>query len=144
MKISNRFAIAVHILSLLAIAPGERATSEWIAGSVNTNPVIIRLITGQLKQAGLVQVRSGSGGAYLTKETAQISLLDVYKAVEVVKEDELFHLHQQPNPQCPVGANIQSVLEQVVIAAQAAMEAVLAQLTLQQLVHELANKIKAN
>jgi hypothetical protein len=62
MKISSRFSIAVHILSLLAISPSAHGTSEWIAGSVGTNPVIIRRVLGQLKKAGLVTVRAGIGG----------------------------------------------------------------------------------
>jgi len=69
-----------------------------------------------------VNVRSGTGGAYLIKELVDVTLFEVYQAVEVVEKDELFHLHEQPNPKCPVGANIQSVLQLVLISAQSAME----------------------
>ncbi|WP_378956865.1 Rrf2 family transcriptional regulator [Pelosinus sp. sgz500959] len=141
MKISSRFAVAVHILSLLAVSPTSHNTSEWIAGSVNTNPVIIRRVLGQLKKAGLVNVRSGTGGAYLIKELKDITLFEIYQAVEVVKEDQLFNLHEQPNPRCPVGANIQSVLQLVLISAQSAMEEVLMKVTMDQLVAGLIEKI---
>ena len=141
MRISSRFTVAVHILSLLAVNPTSHNTSEWIAGSVNTNPVIIRRVLGKLKKAGLVNVRSGTGGAYLIKELENITLFDIYQAVEVVKEDELFHLHEQPNPKCPVGANIQSVLQLVLISAQSAMEEVLMKVTMAQLVAGLIEKI---
>lgn len=137
MKISSRFSIAVHILSLLEISKDAHNTSEWIAGSVNTNPVIIRRLLGQLKKAGLVQVRAGTGGAYLTKGMSGISLLDVFRAVDVVEEDQLFHIHEQPNPECPVGASIQVVLELVLKKAQHAMEAVLSQITLEDLAADL-------
>jgi Rrf2 family protein len=143
MKISSRFSIAVHILSLLAIAKDAHGTSEWIAGSVNTNPVTIRRILGQLKKAGQVNVRAGTGGAFLLKDLDEISLLDVYRAVEVVEEDQLFHIHAEPNPECPVGANIQAVLELVLKRAQHAMEQVLADITIEELVNVLSQKIKA-
>ncbi|MCE5172928.1 Rrf2 family transcriptional regulator [Paenibacillus profundus] len=141
MKISSRFSVAVHILSLLSLEPNAHHTSEWMAGSVNTNPVIIRRVTSQLKKAGLVAVRSGTGGATLMKPAEQISLLDVYRAVEAVEEGELFGFHEHPNPQCPVGANIESVLQLVMLRAQTAMEQVLGEITLDQLSAELKHKI---
>ena len=141
MKISSRFSIAVHILSLLSIAKDSHCTSEWIAGSVNTNPVIIRKVLGQLKKAGLVNVRAGAGGASLLKELDEINLLDVYRAVDVVEEGQLFHVHEEPNPQCPVGANIQAVLQLVLRRAQDAMEKILEDITMQELVSELTQLI---
>ncbi|CEH30153.1 Rrf2 family transcriptional regulator [Aneurinibacillus migulanus] len=141
MKISSRFTIAVHILSLLFIEKNGHCTSEWIAGSVNTNPVVIRRIIGQLKKAGLVHVRPGAGGAYLLKKLEDITLLDVYQAVEVVEEGELFHFHEQPNPDCSVGANIQSVLELILRRAQTAMERVLAEITMRELVADLVKRM---
>ncbi|WNC17382.1 Rrf2 family transcriptional regulator [Brevibacillus brevis] len=144
MKISSRFSVAVHILSLLSIETTAHCTSEWIAGSVNTNPVIIRRVLGQLKKAGMVQVRSGTGGASLTKELNEITLLDVYRAVDVVEEGRLFHIHEQPNPECPVGANIQFVLELILTRAQNAMEDILGSVTLEQLVSDLRLQMVQN
>ncbi|WP_256759405.1 Rrf2 family transcriptional regulator [Cohnella sp. WQ 127256] len=142
MKISSRFSIAVHILSLLAISPSAHGTSDWIAGSVGTNPVIIRRVLGQLKKAGLVTVRAGSGGAFLLKGLDEIHLLDVYRAVDVVEEGQLFHIHGEPNPQCPVGANIEAVLQLLLSRAQEAMESVLADITMEELVSVLSKQIK--
>lgn len=142
MKISSRFTVAVHILSLIAIANNILCTSEWIAGSVNTNPVVIRRIMGMLKKAGLVNVTSGTGGASLQRELNEITLLDVYRAVEVVEEGELFQFHERPNPNCPVGANIQSVLELILNRAQEAMEKVLEDITMEELVTVLSKKIE--
>lgn len=141
MKISSRFSVAVHILSLLATAKETHCTSEWIADSVGTNPVVIRKILGQLKKAGLTGVRAGTGGAYLLKGMEEVSLLDVYRAAEVVEEGELFHIHEQPNPDCPIGANIQAVLELIVRRAQNAMESILADITMHELIFELTKKI---
>lgn len=142
MKISSRFAIAVHVLSLLSLTPGTHNTSEWIAGSVNTNPVVIRRIMGQLKSAGLVTVKAGSGGASLNKSLEEINLLEVYQAVSVVEAGGLFSIHEAPNPACEVGANIQAVLELVLGKAQDAMEAVLSQITMAEVVTTLSESIQ--
>ncbi|CAG9612466.1 Putative HTH-type transcriptional regulator YwnA [Bacillus rhizoplanae] len=144
MKISSRFTIAVHILSLLKNNPPSICTSEYMGKSVNTNPVIIRKVLSYLKKAGFVQVRRGTGGAYLIKELHEITLLDVYRAVDVVEEEKLFHFHEQPNPDCPIGANIQTVLEVILVQAQEAMEQVLESITMEQLVTSLGNKINSS
>ncbi|MET3657980.1 MULTISPECIES: Rrf2 family transcriptional regulator [Sporosarcina] len=141
MKISSRFTVAVHILSLVAIESNELCTSEWIAESVNTNPVVIRRIIGKLRNVGLIQVRQGLGGATLQKPLKDITLLDVYRAVEVVEEGELFQFHEKPNPNCPVGANIEAVLELILLRAQEAMESVLHEITMEELVSVLTQKI---
>jgi Rrf2 family protein len=126
MQISSRFSVAVHVLTLLAVTPtGELLTSDRMAGSVNTNPVVIRRILGQLKKAGLVEVRAAAGGTYLRRPAATITLLDVYRAVEVV-EGNLFSMHDKPNPKCPVGRNIQAALDDTLRQAQAALEQQLA------------------
>lgn len=143
IKISSRFTIAVHILSLIKQNPPSDCTSEFMAGSVNTNPVIIRKILSYLKKAGLVEVRRGAGGAYLLKELHDITLLEVYRAVQVVEEDKLFHFHEKPNPDCPIGANIQSVLELILVQAQEAMEQVLESITMDQLFTTLQDQIQS-
>ncbi|MBW5446067.1 transcriptional regulator [Cohnella sp. CFH 77786] len=132
-QISSRFSIAVHVLILLAVSPKE-CTGDFLAASVNTNPVIIRRIMGMLKKAGLVDVRAGVGGASLRKEPSQITLLDVYRAVQVIEEGQLFNFHDNPNPNCPVGRNIESALRAELTEAQSAMERRLAQVTVDQLI----------
>lgn len=131
-QISTRFSIAVHILSLIAVSPQD-CTGDFIASSVNTNPVIIRRIMGMLKKAGLVDVRPGVGGATLLKDPDELTLLDVYRAVDVIEDGQLFGFHGDPNPQCPVGRNIESALRSEMVAAQRAMEQRLAQVSLRQL-----------
>ncbi|WP_404407824.1 Rrf2 family transcriptional regulator [Jeotgalibacillus malaysiensis] len=138
-KFSSRYSISVHILSLIALSPTS-CTSDFIAESVNTNPVIIRRIIGMLKKAGLVHVRAGAGGTYLQKELDEITLLDVYRAVEVADNENIFNCHDETNPRCPVGANIESVFRTKMLQAQSAMEHELDQVTLKQLVSELKEK----
>lgn len=141
MKISSRFTVAIHVLSLISLNQNIVSTSEWIAESVNTNPVVIRRVMGKLKKAGLIDIRRGLGGATLQRDLEDITLLDVYKAVEVVEDGELFQMHDNPNSNCPVGANIQDVLELILVRAQDAMEAVLKEITMEELVKVLSKKI---
>ncbi|MWV47287.1 transcriptional regulator [Paenibacillus sp. HJL G12] len=138
MSISSRFSVAIHILCLLAINK-EKATntSEYLAGSVNTNPVVIRKVMSMLKGAGLVHVRAGVAGAELAKPLAEITLLDVYKAVNVVAENDLFSSHEHPNPECIVGRNIQQSLTKQFSAAQKAMEHSLEIVTLAEVVQDI-------
>ncbi|MCJ1661090.1 Rrf2 family transcriptional regulator [Staphylococcus sp. NRL 16/872] len=134
MKISSRFTVAVHILSLVKIENNQTLTSAYIANSVNTNSVVIRRLISKLKQADLIETHQGSGGIQLLKPLSDITLLDVYKAVEVVEEGELFQIHEDTNINCVVGANIQSVLEIVLLRAQDAMETVLKNVTMEDIV----------
>lgn len=137
MQVASRFSIGVHILSLLGSDPSAENTSEYMAGSIGVNPVIVRNITGMLRRAGFVSTRQGVAGAHLAKPLREITLLDVYRAVEAVEEGDLFAVHPNPNPQCPVGANIQMALEGVFAEAQRAMEARLALTTVEDVVHTL-------
>ena len=110
MQFSSRLPIAVHTLLLTEKFKGQcKITSEFIASSVGVNPVIIRKILSQLKSAGLIEVAAGVGGAALIKPIDEITLLDVFNAVEA--NEDLFHIHENPNPNCPVGLNIQKILD---------------------------------
>ncbi len=140
MSISSRFAVGIHILSLLEVNKGGVSSSEFIANSVNTNPVVIRKIMGMLKNAGLVNVRPGIAGAEIARDLSEITLLDVYKAVNVVQEKELFGVHGHPNPACPVGRNIQDTISPVFSAAQLAMEKSLGNVTLEDVVKDIIKK----
>ncbi|MGN0745566.1 MAG: Rrf2 family transcriptional regulator [Aristaeellaceae bacterium] len=136
MQYSSRLPIAVHILlAIVAFEGREKTTSAFLAGSVNVNPVIIRNILGQLKAAGLVTVRAGEGGASLAKRPGDITLMDVFDAVE--KEEALFHFHENPNPDCPVGKHVHAVLDSRLAAIQEAMRKQMASVTLQDLLDDM-------
>ncbi|HEM3725073.1 TPA: Rrf2 family transcriptional regulator [Streptococcus suis] len=139
MQLSSRFTIASHILVLLALeGDKEKQTSTSIAGSVGVNPVIIRNILAQLREAGLVQVARGVGGARLAQAPEQITLLHVYQAVELFGENgQLFGFHEQPNPNCQVGRNIHPLLDSRLENAQSALERELGQTTIADLLAEL-------
>jgi Rrf2 family protein len=140
MSISSRFAVGIHILALIELNKEKISSSEFLASSVNTNPAVIRKLMGMLKKAGLIEVHPGIAGAKLAKKLSEITLLDVYKAVNVVQEKELFSVHDNPNLKCPVGKNIQNTIEPLFTAAQFAMEKVLESVTLEDVVKDIATK----
>ena len=127
---SSRVAVAVHVLAILTWRRDEAVSSQQIARSVNTNPVVVRRIIGALRRAGLVEVTPGAmGGARLARVPEEISLLEVYRSVE--DGEELFAMHPQtPCQDCGVGANIQAALADVFGGARAAMEGVLDRVTI--------------
>jgi Rrf2 family protein len=133
--VNSQYAVAVHVLSLISTFPG-RSSSADIAESVGTNPVVIRGVTGLLRRAGLLRTQRGVAGAVLTRPPAQITLLDVYRAVN--GQGSVFRVHGQPHPQCPVGANIQATLEERFGRAQAALERELGRTTLADVMADLA------
>lgn len=134
MQLSSRFPVAVQLLILLAWCPAQyKVTSEVMAFSVNTNPALIRRIMGYLKKAGLVSVAAGTGGAKLARDAADITLLDIYRAVELTDQDSLFGLHETPNQKCPIGGRINRVLAPHLDQAKNALEESLRQVTIEQL-----------
>lgn len=134
MQISSRFTLAIHIFACIDTFGNEcKVTSDFLAGSTNVNPVIIRKILGQLKGAGLIDVARGTGGTTVAKPLSQITFLDVYRAVECVENGDLFHFHENPNTKCPVGRNIHHILDDKLLRVQNAMEKELASITLEEL-----------
>ena len=141
MKITSRFTVAVHtLLVIYNFSQTTKVTSDFIAASVQVNPVVIRRTLLSLKAAGMVDVKAGSGGASIVKDMGDITLYDVYKAVDSMDGD-MFHFHENPNPACPVGRNIHAVLDAHLADAQAAMENELKKVTLLDLTKDLAGKL---
>ncbi|PWW05729.1 DNA-binding IscR family transcriptional regulator [Paenibacillus cellulosilyticus] len=123
--ISSKFSVAIHILSLIDVHDGK-ITSERIAGSVNTNAVVIRRIMSLLSKAGLIESRPGVTGIKLVRPLSEITLYDVYHAVELPENNVLFTVHQNTNVKCLVGRNIQHALTQPLLDAQRELEQSLA------------------
>lgn len=140
MSISTRFSVGIHILTLIEVNKEVVTTSQFLSSSVNTNPAVIRKLMGMLKKHGLIEVRPGVAGAKLTRELSEITLFDVYTAVNVVQEKELFSIHESPNLDCHVGKNIQNTIEPLFISAQMAMEKVLKNVTLEDVVKDIVTK----
>ena len=137
MQITSRLTVAVHTLLVIEYFKDRKVTSDFIASSVQVNPVVIRRILLQLKAAGIVDVARGSGGAALKRPAEQITLYDVYRAVDCVEKGKLFHFHENPNPRCPVGSQIHALLDGSLAEAQAAFENSLDRTTLAELLRSL-------
>ena len=134
MQFSVRLPVATHVLLCIGRFQGEyKTTSTFLAGSVKVHPVIIRKVLGQLRTAGLVEVAAGVGGAKLTKSPKDITLLDVFRAVE--DDEDLFHFQENPNPNCPVGRNIHRVLGTRLERIKQHMREDLAGITLEELLN---------
>lgn len=107
---NTRFATAIHIMTLLSRDPQQWLTSEWIAGSVNVNPVIVRKELINLKKAGLIESRQGKeGGVRIARNPEEISISEIY--VSVKNTEVLGKKNQNPNPLCTVGKAINKNLE---------------------------------
>jgi len=121
--------MAVHVLAVLAYKEGDRVTSAFLAGSVNTNPVIVRRLLLSLQKAKLVETCKGAGsGSRLSRSPRRINMAEVYRSVE---EAEPFATPaRKPNEACPVGHCIRAALARVFGSAQSAMERDLAKTTL--------------
>jgi Rrf2 family protein len=135
---NSRLTIAVHALAWLALAHQrgqERLTSDQVADSVNTNPVILRVSLGRLRRAGLVEVSHGTGAGWrLARPPEQISLLDVYDAVE---PEPVFGMHHtEPNQQCPVGRGIRPALDEVYAGVDGAVRRALGRTSVAEVLHE--------
>ncbi len=142
MQISSRFTIAIHMLTCMETFKDEyKVTSEFLAASINVNPVIIRRILSQLKEAGIIEVKRGTGGAAPAKPLEEITFLDVYRAVECIEENTLFHFHENPNPDCPVGRNIHKILDGRLLKVQQAMELELQGMTMADVMADLKKNI---
>ena len=107
---NTRFSTVIHILTILAKCPTEWLNSDWIAESININPVIVRKELGALQEQGWVTSRKGKdGGTMLNVNSDQITLADIYRTVK--NSEVLGKKNINPNPKCPVGKNINQKLE---------------------------------
>lgn len=121
--------MAVHVLAVLAYKEGDRVTSALLAGSINTNPVIVRRLLLALQRANLVETSKGAGsGSRLSRSPGRINLAEVYRAVEDV--EPFASPSRKPNTACPVGHCIRETLDKVFASAQVALEQDLEKTTL--------------
>ncbi len=145
MQISSRFTIAVHIFACIdTFEKDQKITSDFLSASINVNPVIIRKILSSLKKSGLINVLRGTGGTTIAKPLDQITLLDIFQSVECLEDGKLFHFHENPNANCPVGKNIHSILDDKLLRVQKAMENELASITLEDVINDTRNYVKNN
>lgn len=129
MKYSTKVSDAVHILSFIALNAKESLTSQAIAESVKTNPAFVRQMMSSLRNAGLLTSVKGHAKPALSRDAKDISLLDVYRAVEGDKP--LLHQDTHTNPECGVGVNIQLVIRDCYDQVQKKAEEEMASISMQ-------------
>lgn len=111
---NTRFATAIHIMTLLAKSPQEWLTSEWMAGSININPAVVRKEISVLREAGLITSRQGKeGGSQLSKGADSITISEIYSAVK--NSEVLGKKNNNPNPVCSVGREINNHLNDLFV-----------------------------
>lgn len=140
MKFSTKLSDALHVLAFLHLAEGRRLTSARIAESVKTNPAYIRQLLAALKRAGLVDSAQGHANPSLTRSPAQITVRDVYRAVEGDKP--LLHWDVNTNPECGVGVYVQRSIADFYGEIQAAAEEKMETITLQDILDRYHQKLE--
>ncbi|MED2040597.1 Rrf2 family transcriptional regulator [Bacillus wiedmannii] len=139
MKISISLTVALQILSILKKNPSRSYCLEFIAKTLSVHPKVIHSILLCLRDTGIVHGEQKGEGWYLIKDVHLITLLDVYRSVYIV-EEKIFSIHKNLNLNCPIGANIQFVLEIILIQAQDEREKILKNVTMGQLIALLNNE----
>jgi DNA-binding IscR family transcriptional regulator len=143
MQISSRFTIAVHIFACIdTFEKEQKITSDFLSTSIQVNPVIIRKILSSLKKSQLLNVQRGTGGTTIAKPLDQITLYDIYQSVECIENGELFHFHENPNLDCPVGRNIHHILDDKLLRVQKAMENELKSITLKEVIDDTRHYVQ--
>ena len=144
MQITSKFTIAIHIITAIDyFKDTETVTSSFLASSVGANPVIIRTVMSKLKEAGIIEISQGKSGISLAKELSDITFYDVYKAVDCVDDTGLFHFHENPNIDCPVGRNIHSAMDEKLQEIQDTMEAHMKKITIADVTADVRKKLNS-
>ncbi len=131
---SSKLSVSIHILSVIALMEAQTITSEYIASSINTNPALVRRLMSRLKKAELIKTSTKLGVTGLARKAEDISLLDVFLAVE--DQRDLFSIHGNTNLNCPVGAKIEGTLKHLYDNIQTATEEKLSAITLADITKE--------
>ncbi|MCR4673005.1 MAG: Rrf2 family transcriptional regulator [Lachnospiraceae bacterium] len=112
MRISAKCSVAIHCLLLISEYGGRlKITSALAAESTGVNPAEIRALMNLMKKAGLIDVKRGVGGAYLMRSTEEITVWDIYQAVDPYGLEKIMGIHPNPSDTCPIGKRIERVLE---------------------------------
>lgn len=145
MQISMKCSIAVHCLIFIHEAKGiTKVTSNLLAESTGSNPVVIRNILSSLKKAGLITVPRGTGGAELCADPAQITLFQIYSALKPEGVTSLIGIHPCQGRPCPVAQNIRKVLQRPYRKIEAAVQTTMEDITLQSMIDDFHSAVQQN
>lgn len=137
MQISMKCSVAVHCLIFIYEAKGiTKVTSNLLAESTGSNPVVIRNILSALKKAGLIMVHRGTGGAELCTDPSQITLYQIYSALEPNGVTSMIGIHSCQERPCPVAQNIRKVLQEPYRKIEDAVQKTMESITLQSMIDD--------
>ena len=137
----TKFSVALHILTMISESK-DTLSSQALAESVGTNASYIRKVIALLKNAGLITSQQGKTGYQLSKSPKEVTLLEIYFSTQEVNHISLFPVHQNSNPDCPVGKHIQAAISPLFASAEAQLEKELAQQTLEDVINNLYKDAK--
>ncbi len=141
MHISTKLSIAVHCLILInEYGDKIKLTSEMMAASTGCNPVTVRGIISALKKAGILSVKSGTGGTTLNCPPEEIDLYKVYTAIEPDAMKKLIGIHKKPSPLCPVGKIIYKVLDEPYTKISEDLSLSLKSITMEEIIERFHNE----
>lgn len=138
MKYSYKLSDAIHLLSYLKIYQNDDLSSKAIAASIGSNPSVVRQLMSDLRKAGLIETRKGAATPTLAKEPKNISLLEIYQAINM--DHSLLHVDPKTNPQCIVGGNIQNTLNNFYNEIELATLTKMSQITLQDVIGDILKR----
>ena len=145
MQISIKCSVAVHCLIFIHEAKGiAKVTSNLLAQSTGSNPVVIRSILSALKKAGLIAVPRGTGGAELCADPSQITLYQIYSALEPDGVTSIIGIHPCDGRPCPVTQNIRKVLEPPYHKIENAVKTAMEEITLQSMIDDFHKFVQQN
>lgn len=136
MRMSSQYTVAVQMLLIISIFDDKKVTSDMLSESTGSNPIMVRQIFGKLKNAGILNVSTGRGATTLVKPPTDISLWDIYLAVERYDSGELFRFHPKISGDCQVGRFFKDILSVHLDDAVNAMGDVMSKVSLAQLIDE--------
>ena len=142
MQITNKFTIGVHIICAVEYFKKDReVTSSLLSLSTGANPVTVRTVISELRGAGLLDISQGKTGIGLKKDIKDISMLDVFNAVDGLDRDGLFHFHDNPNINCPVGRNIHKAMDDKLMKIQDSMNSQMAKIKIGDVYNDIISEI---
>lgn len=136
MRMSTQFTVSVQMLLLIMVLDDRKVTSEMVSKSTGGNPVMVRQLFGKLKEAGILNVSAGRGATVLAKKPSEISLWDIYMAVEEYSSSELFKFHPKISEGCNIGRFFKEILGNHLDEAIHAMADKMSKVSLAQLLEE--------
>lgn len=143
MQITNKFTIGVHVICAIEYFMRDmEVTSSLLSLSTGANHVTVRTVISDLREAGLIDISQGKTGIKLKKSINDITMLDVFKGVKALDNGTLFHFHDNPNIECPVGRNIHKAMDDKLIKIEQSFEDGMANIKIGDVYDDIIKELK--